>query len=276
MRVLVTGGAGLLGSALASRPPGGAEVLVTWRRQRPASGTPIELDLLDPEAVRRRVAELRPGHVVHTAYDPADHDASVRMAEAVATACAAEGIPLIHVSSDRVFDGERAPYDESAAPSPIEPDGESKAEAERRVVSRVRDAAIVRTSVIVGTRPPDRQTAALVADLAAGRTSTWYVDEMRSPIHVVDLAAQIWEVVAMERSARAGVWNLAGPGRVSRFELATLIAQAFGVAADGVRPGLNRDSPAPRPRDLTLTCGRADRTLRTRARPISQALAEEV
>lgn len=276
MRVLITGGAGLLGSALVSRPPRGAQVFATRRRQAPPGGSVLTLDLADAAAVRHALGDLRPDQVVHTAYDPSDHAGSLRMAEVVAETCGALGIPLVHVSTDRVLDGEAAPYDEAAPAAPIEPYGAAKAEAERAVRALVPDAAIVRTSVIVGTRPPDRQTAQLLADLSAGVERTWFVDEIRTPIHVGDLAAQIWELVEMERGARAGVWNLVGPEAVSRFHLAVLLARSFGVSEAGLREGSHRDSPTPRPRDLSLSTARADAALRARARPISQAIAEEL
>jgi dTDP-4-dehydrorhamnose reductase len=131
---------------------------------------------------------------------------------------------------------------------------------------------LVRTSLIVGVDPDDRISAAVAADLQAGKAVTLFTDELRCPILVDDLARQLWEVAAVTRAERAGAWNLVGPEALSRFALGLLVARRHGIDSSGIVPALNRDLAAPRPRDLRLSTSRADAALRTRARPITEAL----
>ena len=274
MRVLITGGGGLLGGTLAALAPQGVEVHVTVRSTPAPAGVAHRVDLADDAVVLELFRRVRPALIIHTAYDPVDLASGVvRASAAVAAGCADVGAALIHLSSDRVLDGERSPYDEDAAPSPIDPYGVAKAEAERLVIQAVPGAALVRTSLIVGTDPPDRSSAGLVAALRRGERPTLFVDELRCPIHVRDLGAQIWEMAGVED--RAGVWNLAGPEALSRFALGMLIARRAGVDAGAIAPALNRALSSPRPRDLRLITARADARLVRRARPISEALFQE-
>jgi dTDP-4-dehydrorhamnose reductase len=273
VRVLITGGAGTLGCALAADAPAGADLHATIRARRAYGATEHLVDLADPGAVAALLAGLRPDVIIHTAYDPTDLVRGVvDQSVAVAESAAALGARLIHLSSDRVLDGEHAPYEEHAVAAPIEPYGEAKAEAERRVGSALPTASIIRTSLIVATDPPDPITAGRLDAMRRGAPDPLFVDEIRCPIHAPDLARQIWEIAALPAEAAAGVWNLVGPEAVSRFALALLVGRRWGLDTGNLVPVLNRAHPAPRPRDLRLSTGRADAALRSRARPISEAL----
>ena len=273
MRALITGGAGLLGSTLIATAPAGVEVHATQRRTPVSGAAAHTIDLADPSAVAALLERLRPSAVIHTAYGKDDPERDIVAASrAVAQGCAAVGAALVHVSTDLVLDGEHSPYDESAEASPVEEYGRWKASAERAVAAAAPDAAIARTSLIVRADPPDAITARLVESLRAGEPSRLYVDELRCPIFVEDLARQLWEVAALPAARRAGVWNLVGPEAVSRFTLGVLIARRFGLDASTLIPAFNRNHPGPRPRDLRLLTLRADRELKTRARTIAEAL----
>jgi dTDP-4-dehydrorhamnose reductase len=274
MRVLVTGGAGLLGQMLLGTAPAGVELHAT-QRHTPVRGEGVRvhrLDLADAAATATLVETAAPDVVVHTAYGKAQGERDiVEATAAVATACARSVAALVHVSSDVVFDGEHAPYDEDAAPAPIEPYGRHKARAEQAVRATVPDATIVRTSLLIRPDPPDATTRWLADELRAGREPRLYADELRCPTAPDDLAAMLWELVGLPPDARTGVWHLTGPEAVSRYTLGLLLARRLGLDP-AFTAGSNREHPTPRPRDLRLSTRRADTLLRTRARPIGAAL----
>ncbi|HEU0055149.1 MAG TPA: SDR family oxidoreductase [Longimicrobium sp.] len=277
MRVLITGGAGLLGSELIRAAPDGVEAHAT-RHRTPVDGAPSHsVDLGNADAVMDVCARVRPRVVFHTAYSTSDPERNIlRATENVARACRKAGAFLVHLSSDVVLDGERAPYDESAAPAPVHEYGRWKAAAERHLHDELPDAAIVRTSLIVRADPPDASSAGILAKLRRADPADpakLFVDELRCPIAVEDLAAQLWEVAALPPARRVGIWHLVGPEAVSRYALGVLVALRHGVNPGGIVPALNRAFAEPRPRDLRLTTARADRELRARARPISEVLA---
>ncbi|HEX8691215.1 MAG TPA: sugar nucleotide-binding protein [Longimicrobium sp.] len=270
MRILVTGGGGLLGGALLRGAPEGVEVHAT-RRTSPVVGARAHaVELSNEAAVEALFDWVRPEVVIHTAYGKEDPARDIVQAtRSVAQACRRRGAALVHVSTDVVFDGERAPYAESDPPAPVTAYGRWKAEAERLVRGIAPDAAIVRTSLIV--RTDERDPAA--EPLRAGTLPPAFVDELRCAVADQDLAAQLWELALLPRPRTSGVWHLAGPEALSRYALAVLLALRHGADPRAVRPGLNRAFTPRRPRDLRLLTTRADRELRTRARPISEVLA---
>lgn len=273
MTVLITGGAGLLGRTLIALAPAGTDVQATQRTTPVSGATAHVLDLADAGAVRRAWAEARPRLVIHTAYGTQEGERDVWQATRnVVDACAEGGAELIHMSTDALLGGEDAPYDESAEAAPVHEYGRWKARAEAYVRERLPAAAVVRTSLITQLDPPDPRCAWVADSLRAGRPVTLFVDEMRCPILVEDLAAQLWEIAALAPHERAGVWNLGGPEAVSRYTLGVLIAAHAGLDPAGITAAPSSDSPSPRPRDLRLTTARADRQLSTRARPVGAAL----
>jgi len=278
LTVLITGGSGQLGRELVRRAPPHARLHVTWRRTPPPDVGPEahRLDLADGQATLRLFQRVRPDVVVHTASGFREETLAqdvVAATRAVAEAARALGVPLIHLSTDLVFDGERAPYSEGDEPAPVHPYGHAKAEAERTVRALGPGAAIVRTSLLVRGTPPDRNSAWVVEALRAGRPVELFADELRCPLAIEDLAAQVWELVALPAEERAGPWHLAGPEAISRFALGLLLAHYHGLDARLVRPAWQRDFPHPRPRDVRLRTDRADRVLAVRPRPISGVLA---
>jgi len=284
MRVLITGGAGLLGSALIRAAPQGVELHAT-RRTAPVAGGAREhvVDLTDAAATAALLDAVRPELVIHTAYRQDTPERDVwRATEGLVLACRAAGAALIHLSSDVVFDGENAPYAESAATAPVHEYGRWKAQAERFVREQLPAAAIVRTSLITRADPPDTISARLIDGIRdaarGGETPRLFVDELRCPIGDEDLAAQLWELAEMPPDARAGFWHLAGPEAVSRYTLGVLVAGRHGVDASAIVPTRSRGAGLQRPRDLRLLTTRAERELRTFARPISEVLfpADEV
>lgn len=272
--VFVTGGAGLLGSTLLRLAPEGLQLHATQRTQPPTHGTPHTVDLADAAATSGLVAHLRPNLVIHTAYSMQDGERDIwRATQSVVGACKVHGVDLLHLSTDALLDGEHAPYAEDALPDPIHEYGRWKARAEGFVRAQMPEACIVRTTLITEVTPLDPRSAWVAQTLRRGEEITLFVDELRCPIAAEDLARQIWEIVALPPRERSGVWHLVGPEAVSRYTLGLLIAQREGLDAGLIRPRRSRGSPDPRPRDLRLLTTRADRALRTRARPIGALFA---
>lgn len=278
-RLLVTGGTGFLGGELLRQAlPAGYAVAATYFSQEPPARDGVTwapLDVRDSFAVEELVDRLRPDVVIHTAFLQNGPEVMAITGEGagnVARASAAAGARLIHMSSDVIFDGEgEGAYTEADPPAPISPYGEAKARAEELVAAADPAAAIVRTSLIYGFDPVDRQTQ-FALDVAAGRRADrLFVDEYRCPIYVVDLAAALLELAALPY---AGVLHVAGAERVSRHELGMLLAQACGLDPSGIPAARSAESLVPRPRNCALAVDRARALLTTRLRGVRQVLAD--
>jgi dTDP-4-dehydrorhamnose reductase len=256
MRLLVTGGAGYLGSELCLQAAArGDDVLATQHVAPPPHGRPLQLDVRDAETVERAFLRHGPDVVVHTAYvlsGPVMESTIIRGTHAVAAAAARIGARLVSLSTDLVFDGEQgAPYDEDDEPRPVMAYGAAKLEAERLTLREHPEALVVRTSVLYGKPEPGQQELLALRD-----DVEFYTDEIRCPTLVGELAAALLELAAGEF---AGVLHVAAPDAVSRLELARRLR-----TADGRDPSAARGVPSPRdgrPRNVALDSSRAAKLL---------------
>ncbi|MCU0508826.1 MAG: SDR family oxidoreductase [Anaerolineae bacterium] len=294
-KLLITGVSGYVGRAVA--PPAAAafaSVTGTYHRHAPAASPEgVTLTPAAIEEIPALIRALRPDVVLHTAAAwRTEEEARAVIVEGtrgIALACAETGVRLVHLSTDLVFDGERGPYAEDDPPAPVNFYGAAKAEAERivaEVFSRAdegrpstpfhsaqdgpalpRGAVIVRTSLVTCFDPPDPRTAPVLAALRGEAAAvTLFTDEYRCPVRTEDLAAALIELA---QSDFAGVLHVAGPERLSRYELGLRIAAYYGLnPAAGIRPGLSSDSGMARPRDCSLRIDLARRVLRASLHPL--------
>jgi dTDP-4-dehydrorhamnose reductase len=253
--VLLTGAGGQLGRA----------AVRVFTRHQLAARTHAELDVADPAAVEAALAELRPDAVLnaaaYTAVDAAedDREAAYRVNEAgprvLAEATARRGLPLLHVSTDYVFDGEKgAPYVESDPTHPLSVYGASKLAGEDAVRRANPRHWIARTAWLYG---PAGKNFALSIRAAAARERALRVvdDQSGSPTYAPHLAAALERL--LER-AEHGTFHLANAGVASRFEFAGALLQALGSGAK-LEPVPTSAWPtrARRPRNTALASERA-------------------
>lgn len=257
-RLLVTGGCGYLGRELLARAPArGWTVRATWFERPPvAEAEWVRLDVRDANAVHAAADGV--DAVVHTAYRQYDDAAQVNAGGSEVVAAASAGTRLVHLSTDVVFRGDRGRYREEDAPDPVNDYGRSKAEAERRVAAVHPGATIVRTSLMYGGAELGPQ------ERLARDNRRFFVDELRSPVHVGDLAEAILELVELDLP---GPLHLGGADDVSRFDFAVLL----GADAAQLEPVATTPDRAP---NVTLDSSRARALLTTRLRGVREVLAE--
>jgi dTDP-4-dehydrorhamnose reductase len=263
--ILVTGGTGQLASALAV----GATVPVS-RVGRPA------FDFERPESTAATFREANPWLVVnaaaYTAVDAAEQDvaAAYRVnrdgpAE-LARLCAAAGIPLIHISTDYVFDGAKGePYVEGDPVAPQGVYGASKLAGETAVLDACPCAIVLRTSWVYG--PTGKNFVRTMLTLGKTRDRlTVVADQKGCPTTAADLATAILEIAARIaetgwQDSYAGVFHAAGTGWTTWHGLATAAfaeAARHGAPVPRVDPITTADWPTPakRPADSRLDCAR--------------------
>ena len=211
-RLLITGGSGYLGRhlvRLVAARQGAAFRYTTFSADPPALPEGVRLDLRDGPAVTRFITDFAPHAIIHTAGSNRTPDMTAVIVDGtrhVAAAAAAVGARLIHLSTDSIFDGASAPYDESANPGPLNEYGRAKAAAEASLAAHP-DAVIVRTSLIYGLEAMDNGTAWMVAALQAGRPVMLFTNQRRNPVWVETLCRACLELV--DQPCR-GVLNVAG------------------------------------------------------------------
>jgi dTDP-4-dehydrorhamnose reductase len=229
MRLLVTGGAGMLGQAVAAVATRlGHDVIALSR---------AELDITDSDHLRRVVAAAEPGTVVNCAawtdVDGAETAEAAAMAVNgagagnVAGAAAESGARLVHVSTDYVFDGhKRSPWVESDPVGPVSAYGRSKLAGEEQVAAASEDYAIVRTAWLFGAG--GRNFVDTMLSMGRDRDEVDVVtDQIGSPTWSAHLAEALVELA--ERRRDVGVFHAAGGGACSWYELAVEVFDRAGL-----------------------------------------------
>ncbi|MDO8300865.1 sugar nucleotide-binding protein [Lacisediminimonas sp.] len=195
------------------------------------------MDIADPDSVEAALDAHRPWAVINTAGFVRVAEAASNAercyrenasgAEILARACARRGIPMVTFSSDLVFNGQlgRA-YMESDEPSPTCVYGNSKAEAERRVLQAWDQALVVRTSAFFGPWDSYNFVHAVLRELAAGRRFEASDNLHVSPTYVPDLVHASLDLLIDQAS---GIWHLANRGLLSWHELADRAAAEAGL-----------------------------------------------
>lgn len=278
MKLLITGGSSFLGSHILKRAPNNWQLAATYFAHpiEQPNVAAFRVDMRDESAVRRVIADTQPDAIIHT---PAVMDGemlsslNVNGSRYIAHTAVVARARLIHVSSDVIFDGEHAPYDEGAEPHPITPYAESKARGEQEVRGENPNALIVRTSLIYGFDPMDPGTR----DILEGKMPRLFTDEFRCPIFVNDLADALIEIagqrpIFLEKTGLS-ILNIAGPQKLSRYEFGVKTVRAFSVEPR-FEPALSASHPSPRPRDCALDVSLAQRILKTRLRGVDEVLRQ--
>lgn len=245
MKATIFGASGLLGKAL----------MREWQGDEIAGLSSRDADIRDASQVRVVVGRTHPQWIVlAAAYTDVDgceshqdlafgtnRDGAVNVAAAAKDA----GARLLFLSSDYVFDGKKnSPYEIGDVRNPQSVYGRSKTEAELRLLERLPDCCIARTSWLFGTGGkcfPDT-----ILRLAASKPSLNVVDDQRgSPTYSRDLARAIVELC---RKDAKGIVHVTNGGDCTWFEFAREIVKTAGLTTE-VRPvnSTQMGRPAPRP-----------------------------
>jgi len=258
--LLILGARGTLGRAL---------VRIAAERGLPAVGVGRDdADITDAAATARLIRRLSPWAVINaTGYvrvDDAERDSEACFgvntigAENVARVCRQLGLPLVSYSSDLVFDGNRdRPYTESDTPHPLSVYGASKAEAERRVLSIMPNALVVRTSAFFGPWDTSNFVMQALAAVRQGRRWRAASDIVVSPTYLPDLVNAVLDLLL---DGESGIWHLSNDGAMSWFECARAAVAACGEDARLVEPiaAAALGWPAPRPAYSALASARGE------------------
>lgn len=268
MRLIVIGKEGQVARALAERAPfHGATAALLGRPQ---------LDLADPSGIEDILAETGGDLIVnaaaYTAVDQAEAEPDLAEAVngigpgAVAGAATSMNVPVIHLSTDYVFDGtaDRL-YREDDETRPLGVYGATKLRGEQAVAAALSDHVILRTAWVYS--PFGRNFLKTMLRLARERDEVGVVaDQIGSPTSALDIADGVLAVgrhlLARRHDARLrGTFHMTGSGSASWAEFASEIfhhSARLGGPAARVRPITTADYPTPakRPANSRLDCSK--------------------
>ncbi len=262
MKALIIGASGQVGGALSA---------LCVRRRIEVYGTSrkgqgfLYLDLSDETSVRDAFVKARPDVVflcsAMTHVDSCERDPELaRLVNAegpalVAGECRKVGAKLVYFSTEYVFDGSAGPYGEGDPVCPVSAYGRTKLEGERAVLD-VEGALSVRTTVVYSHNPASKNfVMQLISSQRSGARMRVPSDQFSTPTYAPELASAVLDLAGKGAS---GIYNVAGPDCMSRYEFALRACAAFGFNPAFLEPKLTAElgQAAARPLKAGLRTGK--------------------
>ena len=272
MRILITGGAGQLGTALQAE--------LTQHELFPIDLP--QVDITDREALFASVADTKPDLIIHCAAytnvdgcakDPAlAYKVNGLGTQNVALACQQFGTTMVHISTNEVFAGDNpAGYEEWMPLSAVNPYGRSKAAAEVHVKNILSNFYIVRLSWLFA--PGGRNFIHAILDRARSTGQLRVVtDEIGCPTYSVDLAKAIGQLIETEQY---GIYHFVNSGSCSRWQFANEILRLAGLTEVVNTPILGKEFKRPStPPPFGTLHNIAGKAIGIELRPWQEALEE--
>lgn len=256
MKVFLTGGSGLLGSVCVQRLQAhGHEVIAPSHHQ---------LELTDFSAVRDVIKKIQPDIILNCAAqrrpDLCESAAPevIALNERLPFELAQMHRPLLHISTDYVFNGTNAPYEWDARRSPINAYGCQKAAAEA-MIEEALNVLLLRLPILYGPTTDWRNSAVtvLAANLAAAKGAPVKMDDLaiRYPTFTVDIAEQIVRLLQPMQDGLHGIVHYSGEEAMTKFQMALHLAPYVHVNREACVPDYTPPL-VPRPYDCHLSTRR--------------------
>ncbi|MCF6218694.1 MAG: dTDP-4-dehydrorhamnose reductase [Gammaproteobacteria bacterium] len=284
MKVLITGSQGQVGRELMALAASHGCEAVGFERNT--------LDITDQVAVQKTVAQQQPDAVInaaaYTAVDKAESDAEAALAVNatavgyLAQACADLKIPLVHISTDYVFDGSKqGAYFEGDALSPLGVYGETKLAGEEAVKTMCSAYYILRTSWVFS--PHGSNFVKTMLRLAAERETLGVVaDQHGKPTSAQEIAKTVYRMLMSNKRAW-GTYHIAQPNVTTWFDFAEAIFleaknqhMALKISTLNAIASKDYSTPAKRPVNSELNCTKLEETFEIKLQPWAESLTEVI
>ncbi len=281
-RVLIVGGSGFLGSHV-MRHCARMDLMVFGTSAHARRQNPLTVDISDRAQILEAVKLSRPDCVINCAAmaDVDECERNPEMARAVnsvgaknlAEVCSENGIRLVHVSTDSVFDGRRGGYSEESEPNPLNVYSKTKVEGERFVSSTMTDYVIARTNFYGLNGSGKGLLNWIVRGLVESKEMIGFDDVVFNPLWAGDLASCLVELVSVKFR---GMLNCAGDQVLSKYKFAQAVADALGYRDAKIKRGSSDDIPllTRRPKRTHLLNEKMSALLKTKIHSLEEVLRD--
>lgn len=269
MRILITGGSGLLGANLSKDFSKEHEVYSSY--QSHSFSIPgvksFSLNILEKNKVEEAIRETSPDLVIHAAAltnmkycEENKKEASMINVEGtkiVAEAAKKYGKKVIYISTSFVFDGKKGDYSENDNPKPISHYAETKLQGEKEVLKQ-KENIVVRTD-IYGWNLQNKESFAewVINSLRRKEKINVYSDVYFSPI-LVNYLSEI--IIKMNQKTLSGIYNIGASERSKRVEFAKKMAEMFKLDSKLINPAPCTNPLVPK--DSSLDCSKIKKELK--------------
>ncbi len=262
-RYFVTGASGLLGLNLCLHLVKNHDVVGVIHRDE-LQGVPYQViveDLSINNAPARIIEQIKPDVVIHTAAIAIVDDCEKQPKRAMlvngvlpgtlAAICKQKSIPMVHISTDAVFDGIKGDYEEDDTPNPLSIYAKSKLDGEKAVMLENPDALIARVNFYGWSLRGDRSLAEnFVANLSAGERMKGFTDVRFCSLFVMNLIETLLKMIKKELH---GIYHTVSSESLSKYDFGVAIARKFGLDEKLIEPIRVADSGLVAKRSPNLT-----------------------
>jgi dTDP-4-dehydrorhamnose reductase len=283
MKFLVTGSTGLIGHQVCKDlTKVGEEVISGYHNSAPVYGSPLPLVLTDHDKLKDSILKIKPDVIIHlgamTNVDLCEKEKDLAMkinaeaTEVLAKLAAKQHAFFIYVSTDYVFDGEKGMRQESDPTNPIDFYGKSKLEGEKAVMNLASSSCIVRTSTPYGVHPIKKSFPLwVIQNLREKKEINIVTDQFTSPTYVPNLSLMLIEIAKRQI---VGLIHFAGATRISRYEMAELVAEKLQLDKKLLKPINMKEIKwiAKRPNDSSLNISKAISILNEKPISVNEGL----
>lgn len=283
MKFLVTGSAGLVGRQVVKDLSKSTDQIYScYHNTRPEYGIPTQIDLVNPENIIKMIENIKPDVIIHLAamtnVDQCETEKELALkinakaTEIISKQAARQGTFFVYVSTDYVFDGKNGLKKENDQTNPINFYGKSKLEGEKAVMDMASSCCIARTSTPFGIHKTKKSFPIFVAEnLSVKKEIKVITDQYTSSTYVPNLSRMLIELA---RRQIVGIIHTAGATRISRFEMADMIATRLNLDKNLIKPVSVNEMKwaARRPSDSSLDVSKATSLLNEKPWKIEQSL----
>ncbi len=284
MKIFITGVSGLLGLNLAVQERDRFEISGCYFAHPVVleGVRTVQLDATSLSQLDHVLSEIQPDVIIHTAgltnveeceaKPDLAYRYNVETTRNVVKVANGLQAKLVHISTDHVFDGTAAWKIEDDVPAPLNVYARTKREAEEVVLEECRNPLIIRTNFF-GWGTPVRASFSdwILRALAREDDLTMFSDVYFTPVLINDLIDILTQLIA--RGAE-GTLHVAGGERLTKHAFALRLAEVFNYPTHTIHTISVEDFPfrAKRPRDMSLSCGKAESYLGVRMPSVSDGL----
>jgi len=265
-KILITGSNGMLGSEFVSNNKYNYDFIYTTLNS--IKNNHITLDITNVENLRKILEIYNPDVIIncsaYTNVDQAEND------KLLVHKINVDGLnnlikfsniktKLVHISSDYVFDGINAPYDEKSKTYPLSYYGKTKLESENILIGSNRKFLIVRPNVLFSEKGNNFFTF-VYNNLSNNKKINIVTDQISNPSYVTSLSNAILDLILLNCE---GIFHYGTSDSISRYEFALKIAEIFNFDKKLINPikSIHLNQGAKRPENSTLNCNKIEQAL---------------
>lgn len=292
MKVLLTGGTGLLGEYLLRNCPKKYFICATSHQVKPRFKTKnvnyCKLDITNFGQIDRLVKKIQPGLILHTAsIGNVDYCEKNKEQAKKINVEATNHLFLrsrkfksrfVFFSSNAIYDGTKPPYNELSKTKPLDYYGWTKDVVEKRLAkyNKPKEVLIIRLMTMFGwNNPNERQNPVTwLIDKLKGETKLPVVNDiLNNYLYAKDAVWAVWKLV---EAGAFGKYNLAGEETITRYELAQKTAQIFNLNGSLIKsvPSSFFKGLAPRPKNTSFDIKKVVLKIKFQPKTIDEALED--